>query len=75
MPGIVDRVNIAVGGSLGTTHGPTQTHREQLEIARRQWSAFRAELTTLVEEAVPAMAARLDAMGIRWTTGRGVPGG
>jgi photosystem II stability/assembly factor-like uncharacterized protein len=75
MPGIVDRVNIAVGGALGTTHGPTQTHREQLEIARRQWSAFRAELTTLVEEAVPAMAARLDAMGIRWTTGRGVPGG
>ena len=44
-----------------------------LEIARQGWNEVRPELTRLVEETVPAFAARLEAMGMRWTTGMGVP--
>lgn len=75
LPGITGRLGTAVGGSLGTTYGPTTTHREQLEIARSGWAALQPELERLVEQAVPAFATRLEALGIRWTPGMGVPGG
>lgn len=74
MPGIMGRLSNAVGGSNSSTFGPTGTHREQLEIAEREWLQLRPELEALVEVDVPAMADRLDALGIRWTPGRGVPG-
>lgn len=75
MPGIMSRLGSAVGGANSTLYGPTDTHREQLEIARTQWQTLRPELTRLVETAVPAMAARLEALGFRWTPGMGVIGG
>ncbi|MDT8368897.1 MAG: hypothetical protein RQ745_06790 [Longimicrobiales bacterium] len=74
MPGITSRLGNAVGGSTSSTYGPTGTHREQLEIVRSAWAALQPELERLVETAVPAMAARLEALGIRWTPGMGVPG-
>ena len=75
MPGIISRVQTVIGGILGSSYGPTGTHREQLAIARRQWDAFQPTLTELVEVAVPAMGERLNELGIRWTPGMGVPRG
>lgn len=75
MPGIVQRLGGAVGGSMSTTYGPTGTHREQLELARAGWEALQPTLEALVEREVPAMVARLEALGLRWTPGMGVPGG
>jgi hypothetical protein len=75
MPGLTSRLGTAIGNSLGTTHGPTQTHREQLEIARAQWAAVRGRLEQAVEVEVPALAERLESLGLRWTPGMGVPGG
>ena len=75
MPGITGRLGSAVGGANSTTYGPTGTHREQLDVARTQWADVRPELERLVETEVPAMIGRLEALGIRWTPGMGVPGG
>jgi hypothetical protein len=75
MPGITTRIGNAIGNALGATHGPTQTHREQLEIARAAWEGVRGTLEQMIEVDVPAFAARLEAEGFRWTPGMGVPGG
>jgi hypothetical protein len=60
---------------MGSTYGPTGTHRQQLEIAQSQFDAALPDLRRLSEEDVPALQARFDAAGIRWTTGRRAPGG
>ncbi len=74
MPGIISRIQTVLGGVLSTTYGPTATHREQLDIAEAAFADVEPGLRQAVEEEVPALEARMDALGIRWTTGRGVPG-
>ena len=73
MPGIVGRVNGVVFGHWGTLHGPTQTHRQQYQIAAGAFGAVHAGLTQLIETDLPALEARLEAAGVPWTTGRSLP--
>lgn len=75
MPGVISRVQTVIGGILGSSYGPTETHREQLAIAERAYQEVESALRAVVDVDVPALGARLDDLGIRWSTGRGAPGG
>jgi len=72
MPGVISRIGTAMSG-MGSSYGPTGTHREQLSIAEAEFNAVLPELRRLIETDVAALEGRFDALGIRWTTGRGAP--
>lgn len=73
MPGLAQRIGTVVGGTWSVTGGPTQTHREQFEIASAELESVLPELRTFLEQALPALEARLEEAGVPWTPGRGVP--
>lgn len=73
MPGILQRLQSAIGGAWSTSHGPTQTHREQVQIAAAQLEAMLPGLQAFVEQEMPALQQRLEEAGVPWTPGRGVP--
>ena len=72
MPGVISRIETAMSG-MDSSYGPTGTHREQLSIAEAEFNVVLPELRRLIETDVAALEARFDALGIRWTTGRGAP--
>ena len=67
------RLGVAFLGTNWSSYGPTPTHRESFEIARDGFAELAVELETLVETDLPALEERLDAAGVPWTPGRGVP--
>jgi photosystem II stability/assembly factor-like uncharacterized protein len=69
------RIQVVLTGNQVSTYGPTPTHRRSLEIAIETFAEVRAELERLLEVELPALEGRLDAAGVPWTPGRGVPGG
>ena len=75
MPGIMAtaRVNSVVYGHWSTTSGPTQTHRRSYEIASGEFGEVADDLRTLLEVDLVAFEQRLEAAGVPWTPGRGVP--
>ena len=58
-----------------STYGPTPTHLRSFELAQQGLADVREGLTTLVEQDLPGLEERLEAAGVPWTPGRGVPGG
>jgi hypothetical protein len=74
MPGIISRVNSVVSGHWRAMHGPTQTHREQYEIAAAAFSDVYDDLRQLIETDLPALERQLEAVGAPWTPGRALPG-
>ena len=73
MPGIVGRVQTVVGGQWSNTAAPTATQREQLEIAGQLFGDMLEDLRQLVDVDLPHLEDRLEAAGVPWTRGRGVP--
>lgn len=73
MPGLQSRLSNAMMGALGSTTGPTGTHRRQYEIAGQEFEAALVELNKLLDGDIPAMLKRFDALGAPWTPGRPIP--
>jgi len=73
VPGILDRVGAVVGGQWSNTAAPTGTQRAQLALANDLFTAMVERLRKLVDEELPALEDRLEAAGVPWTPGRGVP--
>ncbi|MEM7755548.1 MAG: glycosyl hydrolase, partial [Planctomycetota bacterium] len=71
---IARRLNVVQYGTQYALHGPTPSHRESLAIAQRQFDQLSAELNQIVYDEMPELERRLDAAGLPWTPGRGVPG-
>ncbi|MCP3979151.1 MAG: glycosyl hydrolase [bacterium] len=71
---IARRLDVAVTGNRLSTYGPTATHLESVAIAEWQFAEVRTALGRLVYERLPAFEKKLDAAGVPWTPGRGVPG-
>jgi photosystem II stability/assembly factor-like uncharacterized protein len=67
------RIDVAVQGTFRSTYGPTPTHARAVEIAESQFSGIKARLQRLTEDEIPALYAELNAAGVPWTPGRGVP--
>lgn len=70
---ILERVQTALFGTFGQTYGPTQTHREQVEIARDQFATFQDELRAVLEGDLQDLMDELDGAGVVWTSGRSIP--
>ena len=73
MPGISSRLSNAMMGALGSTTGPTGTHRKQYEIASEEFDAALVELNKLLDTEIPALLKKIDDLGAPWTPGRKIP--
>lgn len=73
MPGLQSRLRNAMFGAMGSTEGPTGTHRRQFEIAGEEYDALVGDLEQLVEKDVPKLLKKLDDLGAPWTPGRKLP--
>jgi hypothetical protein len=73
MPGLQNRLSNAMMGAMGSTTGPTGTHRRQYEIAGEEFDAVLVELNKLLSTDIPALLKRFDALGAPWTPGRPIP--
>ena len=73
MPGLLARIQQIVRGHWSSTSAPTATHRKNYEIAAAEFGEIVGALRALVERELPALEARLDAVGAPWTPGRKIP--
>jgi hypothetical protein len=67
------RISVATMGSRYSMYGPTPTHRESAAIAEEQFAELRQALRQLIEVDLRDLERRLEAAGVPWTPGRGVP--
>ncbi|WOE74695.1 VPS10 domain-containing protein [Alterisphingorhabdus coralli] len=67
------RLGVVMTGLFASTHGPTQTHRDQFGYAKGEFDAIRNRLNTLTESAIPAFEAELLAAGAPWVPGGKLP--
>jgi hypothetical protein len=58
---------------MSTAYGPTATHKRSLEIAVEEFAEVGGELDTLIDSEFRTLRDKLDAAGVPWTPGRGVP--
>jgi hypothetical protein len=72
---IQQRIGVARTGVSRSTYGPTPMHRETLRIGVERLETLSEELQTIVRTDLPALERELDAAGVPWTPGRGVPDG
>ncbi len=72
-PSLQQRLRVAQMGTRMSTYGPTATHRRSLELARAGYGELAMSLREVVDVELPALEARLEAAGVAWTPGRGVP--
>jgi photosystem II stability/assembly factor-like uncharacterized protein len=70
---ISQRLNVAVMGNFRSTYGPTPTHERVVEIAASEFADIKARMNRLTESDLPSLRKDLDAAGVPWTPGRGVP--
>ncbi|HET6593504.1 MAG TPA: hypothetical protein VFG48_11355, partial [Xanthomonadales bacterium] len=70
---ISQRLNVAVMGNFRSTYGPTPMHERMVEIAASEFAEIKARMDRLTDSELPALRADLDAAGVPWTPGRGVP--
>jgi photosystem II stability/assembly factor-like uncharacterized protein len=73
MPGLQSRLANSMMGAMGSTNGPTGTHRRQYEIAGEEFDAAMVELNQLLGTDIPALLKKLDDVGAPWTPGRAIP--
>ena len=68
------RLEVAVMGTFRSTYGPTATHMESIEIAELEFAGIKTSIQRINEVEMPALRKELNAAGVPWTPGRGVPG-
>ncbi len=70
---ISHRLTVASYGAKSSAYGPTATQRRSLEIADEEFAEVGRELDHLIDTEFRNLKNRLDAAGVPWTPGRGVP--
>jgi photosystem II stability/assembly factor-like uncharacterized protein len=73
MPGLMSRVQTVVGGTWSATAAPTATHHKSYDIAATEFEAILPDLTSLIENEIPALARELEAAGVPYIQGGRVP--
>jgi hypothetical protein len=75
VPSVLSRINDVVGArnNWATTYGPTTTHRQSFEIAAREFTVLRGQLRSLIDTELRQLEADMEAAGVPWTPGRGIP--
>ena len=72
-PGFRSRLRTMTSGAMGSTEGPTDTHRQQYEIIVAEYQGVAEQVSQLLDIDLPALNAKLDAAGAPWTPGRKIP--
>jgi photosystem II stability/assembly factor-like uncharacterized protein len=70
---ISSRLGMVGFGNTFSTYGPTAMHRRQLDIVKEEFEELAASVDEIVSVELPALEADLDAAGVPWSPGRGVP--
>ncbi len=70
---ITTRAETAYNGSLNSTHGPTETHRQAYAIAAEEYEKVREEMVSRLDDQFERLKTKLDRAGVPWTPGRSVP--
>jgi photosystem II stability/assembly factor-like uncharacterized protein len=60
-------------GTANSTYGPTQTHRESLEIAKEEFAGLKQDFEQIAEEQIPQLLTELFEAGAPWIEGMPVP--
>ena len=66
-PTPVNRLSNIMFGAFGSTHGPTKTHREQFEIAKKELADALPKLEQFLNERVNGFKKKLEGLGIDLT--------
>jgi photosystem II stability/assembly factor-like uncharacterized protein len=72
-PSVSSRIGTALFGTMQQTYGPTQTHRDQLDLARQDYDRAIGTIRGVVETELEQLRQRLDQAGVPWTPGRKIP--
>jgi hypothetical protein len=67
------RLEVALLGTFRSTYGPTPTHVRAVEIAVAEFAGVKQRIARMNDEELPELRRQLDAAGVPWTPGRGVP--
>ncbi|MDX1482834.1 MAG: hypothetical protein R3315_14205, partial [Woeseiaceae bacterium] len=70
---VTSRIQAANMNPHWNAHGPTATHRQTLQVARNVYNQSSAELERIVDNDYAALKRELDAAGVPWSPGRGLP--
>ena len=71
---IDQRIEVAGYGARASAYGPTATQARNMEIAEREFKEVGRALDQVIDQEFAALKVKLDAAGVPWTPGRGVPG-
>ena len=66
-----DRLAVAVNG-LSTTYGPTETHKQSLEIGKSGLTEIKKQLTEIIDVVLPQLEKDLKEAGAPWIEGQGL---
>ncbi len=69
-PSLTDRVDQVVGGSWSATCAPTQTHRDQLDLASQLFAEELPKLKGLIDGDLRRLQEAAEKAGAPWTPGR-----
>ncbi|MDH3439438.1 MAG: hypothetical protein OEM63_01705, partial [Gammaproteobacteria bacterium] len=69
---VTARLSHAAYNPNTTAHGPTESQRDSLAIARDEYAQVSRDLTQLVDVEYEALKDAAEAAGVPWTPGRGV---
>ncbi|HVS66435.1 MAG TPA: glycosyl hydrolase [Thermoanaerobaculia bacterium] len=72
-PSVLDRLQTTIGGHWSSRHGPTESHRRGVEIAREALDRLLPMLASAIEEELPSIEGRVEEAGGRYTPGRRIP--
>jgi Sortilin, neurotensin receptor 3, len=64
VPTPANRLNTIMFSAFGSTHGPTQTHREQFEIAKNELTELLPKVEQFLADRVTSFKKKLEGMGI-----------
>ncbi len=69
-PGISDRINGLIYSMVSSTSAPTETQREALRIAQKEFTPLATKISQLMDEKLKALEADMDEAGAPYTPGR-----
>jgi len=69
VPSIQNRISYVIGGHWETRQMPTQTQRDNIEIARGEFEVLLPELRSLIDHRVSGLGTDLRAAGAPWSRG------
>ena len=72
-PTVLSRLNISTWGSFGSTYGPTENLKGNLEIASSEFVQLKKELDELLKVKLPAVEKALMDAGAPWVVGQPIP--